>query len=219
MTRPLHVRYAFIREGKSDDYIKRHLTDLCIRHGAREVTDMSIDWLHQTEKTKKEMTAEIKKTLAVPSINLLFIHADADSPDSGPKSRDIADAVHQAAGAGEPPHYVAVIPVQEIEAWILVDEQAIRKVARNPKSSRIRLDIPSPRAVEQINDPKEKLKKALHDASELSGRRLERFKKRFNWHRRILLEGLDCEGPIRQVPAWKKLDNDVRLAMQSLAER
>jgi hypothetical protein len=52
---------------------------------------------------------------------------------------------------------VCVIPVKMTEAWLLIDEKAIREAAGNPKG-RQPLNLPKPSKTEELSDPKETLK-------------------------------------------------------------
>jgi len=109
------------------------------------------------------------------------------------------------------------VPVQETEAWLLLDEESIRSIAGKP-SGRSPLEIPSPARVESIAKPKEKLMEMLAIASELSGRKLKRFKKRFPDHRRLLIERLDIDGLISQVPAWQQLCKDIESTLATMRD-
>jgi hypothetical protein len=60
------------------------------------------------------------------------------------------------------------------EAWLLIDEAAIRSAAGNPRGTTI-LDLRRLRAIEDKADPKNVLYTALRQACELKGRRLARF--------------------------------------------
>jgi hypothetical protein len=110
--------------------------------------------------------------------------------------------------------HVPVIPIRMTEAWLLLDEAEIRRVAGAP-NGKAALDLPRPRRVESIPDPKEVLRQTLARASGLSGRRLELFNKRFSLHRRQLLEGIDPHGPIRDVPSWCHFNADLATSLES----
>src|SRR5205823_12696831 len=125
-----------------------------------------------------------RATQLEPTADLYFIHRDADARRSDARRDEIARA---AADAPLIAKWIAVVPVQETEAWLLLDEAAIRHVAGKPRG-RVNLDLPSARQVENVAKPKEKLRAALVDASELAGRRLERFKAEFSRHRKLLLQ-------------------------------
>ncbi len=81
------------------------------------------------------------------------------------------------------PH-VPVIPIRMTEAWLLLDEAQIRRVAGAP-NDKTALDLPRAGKVESLPDPKALLKTTLARASGLKGRRLEQFNNRFPQHRAI----------------------------------
>ena len=129
--------------------------------------------------------------------DLVVVHRDADREGRSPRLAEIDSAVRQVMP--DIP-LVPVIPIRMTEAWLLLDEAEIRRVAGAP-NSKTPLELPRPGNVESIADPKVLLHRTLALASGLSGRRLEMFNKRFSQHRRRLLERIDHEGPIREVPS------------------
>jgi hypothetical protein len=92
------------------------------------------------------------------------------------------------------------------EAWMLFDEQAIRKAAGNPNGTSL-LDLPSLRNTEAIPDPKEKLRRALETASELSGRRLKKFNTSQAFWR--VVEYIDDFSRLRELSAFRKFEASV----------
>jgi len=62
----------------------------------------------------------------------------------------------------------------------------------------------------------ELLQSALIAASELTGRRLDRFREQFGTHRRTLLELLPIGGPLEQVESWTRLRTDIRAAIRAM---
>lgn len=94
------------------------------------------------------------------------------------------------------------------EAWLILDEQAIRTVAGNPRGRAV-LGLPKWHEVESHADPKSLLNECLIKAAEVSGRRRERIAKRFNQNRRQLLERLDKDGPVKKLDSWQSLVSDV----------
>lgn len=81
--------------------------------------------------------------------------ADSDSHDPGPRLKELEEAVH---GCGVAP-VCLVVPVQELEAWILADVQAVRKVITSWIDDKA-LDFPNP---EGIKDPKEHLERTIRN--------------------------------------------------------
>lgn len=205
------VRFVFLQEGSSDTALVRPLEDLCISAGAREVVGMTPDLSLLPTGRPRTLAARMEAVLTLePSANVLFVHRDSDSRDPQPRYDEIREA-----GAGLSVKPVCIIPVRESETWALVDESLIRSVSENPRG-RVRLIIPSLTALERAADPKRILMDALVTASELRGRRLEKFRKTFNHRRRMLLERIDINGPINQLPAWGRLIKDLTAAVQNL---
>lgn len=193
----LKIEFIFIGEGTSDDSFIALLEELC----------------RLSKKIGHKVSQKAKAALDfAPNTDLLFIHRDADGRDPTPRYEEIAQAI-ESLGVSIP--YVAVVPVQETEAWLLLDEEAIQYVVKKSKG-RMRLNLPSPKQVENIAKPKERLKELLARASGLKGRRLKNFNKKFPQHRRKLLENLDCSGPVSEVPAFKRLVDEIAQAIEKL---
>jgi hypothetical protein len=209
----MEVNFVFVGEGTSDTKLIPLLRELCMLCGADDAKGIIPEWSKLPKKVGHSISQKIKGALKlVPNAELLFIHRDADGPDPTSRYEEIAKAI-ESLGVSIP--YVAVVPIQETEAWLLLDEDAIRRVARKPKG-RMRLNLPSPKQVEKIANPKERLKEALAKASALKGRRLKSFGKKFSEHRQKLLLELDYSSPVSQVPAWQRLFNDTCQAIEKL---
>jgi hypothetical protein len=145
--------------------------------------------------------------------DLIILHRDADRDGRALRLDEIDEAVRTIMP--EVPH-VPVIPIRMTEAWLLLDEGEIRTVAGAP-NGKAALDLPSPRYVESIADPKSALREALAIASGLSGRKLQQFNGRFPRHRAQLLERINPDGPICTVPSWCDFNNDLVSALRDLA--
>lgn len=209
----LRVQFVFVGEGSSDAALVPHLEQLCVEAGAEEARGEALDLRCWPRRTGSRVVDKVIAALELhPTADLLFVHRDADDADPEPRHREIAAAVEEAR---EKVRGVAVVPVQELEAWLLFDEAAIRRVAENP-GGRMPLQLPAPERVEYLGQPKERLMHLLAVASELSSRRLERFKKSFPRRRYLLLELLDTDGPLRRVPAWQRLCADLERALALL---
>ncbi len=209
----IRIFFVFVGEGTTDAALVSHLEDLCVLCGAVEATGIAPDLGRLPQKVGREVSAQVKAAVALePNANLIFAHRDADSVDSALRHQEINEAFEDldVARLGVP-----VVPVQETEAWLLLDQEQIRRVADNPNGTS-QLDLPVPRRVEEISDPKTLLAEILVKASELKGRRRERFKRSIPRRVKLLLERLDPEGNVRLLPAWQKLRSDVQAAIQSM---
>lgn len=121
----------------------------------------------------RHLTERIQTVVREYPCDLLLVHRDADRIDRAARERDIQDAASSAAVSRTP--IVCLIPVRETEAWLLLEERAIRQAAGHPNGRRD-LRLPPLTELEATNQPKERLKKALIEAAELSGRRLKKFR-------------------------------------------
>jgi hypothetical protein len=209
------IHFVFIGEGSSDAGLIPHLENLCIELGADEVTGTAVDYQRLQENFSRTVEAKLMAAIQLePSANLYFIHRDPDTPEASERYREISDAV-VACSLGQ--QWVAVIPVQETEAWILLDEVAIRKVAGRP-GGREPLNLPRPSRVEAIAQPKEQLKEALVRAANVTGRRLTKFRADFPIHRLLLLQRLPTGGLLSDVKSWTRMRDDLETVIRHLSD-
>ncbi|MGI9002133.1 MAG: hypothetical protein ACR2GH_10740 [Pseudonocardia sp.] len=134
-------------------------------------------------------------------VDVVVVHRDADGAGQRARFDEISDAV---AATEISSHLVPIIPVRMTEAWLLLDEQAIRTVAGNPRG-RTTLSLPRHHEVEGVYDPKAVLRQAVLEAASVTGRRRDRLDRRFSENRRQLLERLDPHGPVSRLPSWCSL--------------
>ncbi len=208
------LRGVFLADGPSDLPLANHLTRLC--------ADVGLD-IALTSLNPHELPGAVRRTVEHrlrfvraqgASTDLIFVHRDAEGQHPDLRRIEIRDGVAK-SGIEDP--FVPVVPVRMTEAWLLLDESAIREVAGRPHG-RTALKLPNARAVEAIADPKELLRYALVTASETSGRRRDNFKRDFDRHRRLLLDRLDADGPVSQLGAWKRLRTDIAEVARQLQD-
>lgn len=139
----------------------------------------------------------------VASLDVLFVHRDAEGGDTEHRHMEIKRAI---GGASlEYPH-VPVVPVRMTEAWLLCDPAPIRRVVGNPNG---RTPLSLPADPERMIDPKAELRSLLAKAAEVQGRRLEQLDRRFPQLRRQLLETLDVNGPISRLPSFVRFNENL----------
>lgn len=207
------ISFVFIGEGSSDSGLVNHLESLCLDCGAEEVTGTAPDLSALPRQVGHTVKAKLQAVLVLnASANLVFLHRDADSPTADFRYQEIETATRE-LGLILP--HVAVVPIQATEAWLLLDEVAIRRAADKP-GGRTPLDIPRPREVENIHKPKERLWELLRTASELSGRRLTRFNRDLERRRWLLLQELPTHGPVCEVRSWQRLKADLTATIEQL---
>jgi len=183
-----------------------HLRTLLIRFGATEAVGQPRDYRGTPLNKLRLFRAEGIST------DLVFIHRDADRARPEDRRAEIGDA---AADCALPSLVIPVVPVQELEAWLMTDAQALRQIVGRP-NGRAELGIPRLAAIETTPSPKERLRDALLAASEATGRRRVQERKDFEKRRRALLERLDIDGPVRQLAAWRQLEADIQAAVTNL---
>lgn len=212
----LRVKFVLVCEGPSDRGLVRHLEALCVRAGASEVIgdapDLGLLGVPTGHCAAEQVRAVVDR---MADVNLVFIHRDADASAPARVRRQLEEEMRAAEAL---PGYVMVVPVQELEAWLLVDPQAIREVAGNPRGT-VGLDLPALRRIEATARPKERLRAALVLASEARGRTLARLKRESSELHRILLERLDIDGPVTQLRSWRSLVDDIGAAIGRLGEQ
>ena len=120
------------------------------------------------------MRDKIAAALDLFRCHILFVHRDSDGQNPEWRYNEVRDAIGPLANRSAPLSYVCVVPIRMTEAWLLVDEVAIRNAAGNP-AGEVSLTLPRLQQIEDIPNPKALLRNLLRTASEMSGRRLKRF--------------------------------------------
>jgi len=207
------MRIAFLGEGTSDNGIAPHIERLAAERGIRSSVTVP-DFARLGSKVGHSVPEKLCALRGFgDEYDLVVVHRDADNAGYEARADEISQVI--LAEWAEVEH-VPAIPVRMLEAWLLLDEQAIRQVAENP-NGRMTLELPKVAAVERIADPKNLLKEILAKASGLSGRRFDQFQRRFPQHRLRLLELLDPHGAVLALPSWERFIGDLDAAFGAWA--
>jgi hypothetical protein len=150
------------------------------------------------------LAQQMERAVNAYPCDLLFVHRDAEKEDPQVRQGQIEEALMH---SGVQQKLVPVVPVRMTEAWLLVDEAAIRSAARNPRGTAA-LALPKPSKIESMPEPKEALFNALRTASELTGRRLSQFHPQAQRHR--VTEHLESIAPLRDLPSFARLEAQLR---------
>jgi hypothetical protein len=206
------VRCLFVCEGSSDAGIAGHIETIAARRGV--LMDVTVpDYGLLEERVGNRVEDKVRAGIALGGqFDLIAVHRDCDNAGVEPRRREIATAVLECDYRA--PH-VAIIPVRMTEAWLILDEVEIRRVAANP-NGRTRLDLPSYREAERMADPKSFLREVLAKASEATGRRLEKFNNRFHNHRSQLLRDLNLDGAVSDLPSWRRFVQEIEDVLESM---
>jgi len=209
----IYARAVLLADGTSDEPLALHVAGLARKFGL-DLDVVVPDFGRLDDPPGRTVRRRLERLLQIDDrFDVLIVHRDAERHAPPTRRREIAEAC-RAAGVAWP--RIPIVPVRMTEAWLLLDELAIRLVAGKP-SGREDLCLPPSSQAESTPDPKGALQDALQRASGLAGRRLREFKRDFPAHRRQLLERLDRDGPVRELGAWKSLEADVQAVARGLA--
>lgn len=208
-----YVQFLLVCEGPTDIPLQEHIRKLLIWVGAGEVVGSAPNFKRLRGFTGHDVESKLQAAVQLePGANLVIVHRDSDGRDPDPRHDEI-EAARRTLGIEQ--NTVPVVPVQETEAWLLLDEEEIKRAAGNP-SSRADLGLPGPTDVERVASPKDVLYEALLEASGTTGRRRERFRTRLPAAASQLLRRLPVQGEIERVPAWQRFRADLRDAIARL---
>lgn len=206
----MSLRAVLIVDGPSDLPMAGHLEQLCaVYHREVQITAIDPRHLSGVGRRVEDRLRFILNQETDP--DLVFVHRDAEAVPPGDRVAEVMNAA-QSVGISED-DVVPVVPVRMTEAWLLLDEAEIRRVAGRPNGSGD-LALPRLAAVESVADPKALLRDVLLQAGSPSGRRRrQQFERDFGQHRALLLQRLDIDGPVTQLSSWQRLRRDIRNAM------
>ena len=201
-------RFTLLSDGSSDRTLIPHLTWLLKQNGVTLPVVSAWADLNRLRERPKNLTEKIERTLELYPCELLFIHRDAEREPPESRREEIANALLNVNEDLEKPLYVCVIPVRMSEAWLLFDENAIRRASGNSEGN-AGLGLPRLRNVENLPDPKEVLFNAIRVASEKSGRRLKQLNSDMLILRYRVSELIEDFSPLRILPAFQRLEEDI----------
>ena len=142
----------------------------------------------------------------------MFIHRDAEADENPIETRTKEIRKAEKLVKNSLPPIVCVIPIKMVEAWLLFNEAAIRKVVGNPKG-RQELNLPKISEIEKIVDPKATLEEILTIAS-FPNRRGKRVNIPSNYCVRIA-EEIDDFAPLRNLFAFQELEKDLKYVLET----
>ncbi len=210
------LRYTLVSDGTTDralipiiDWVLLSIAEL----GERGIESQWADL--RGRDRDRGLAGKITAALHHYPRELLFVHRDAEASERAiwqQRQEEIRKAME-----AHPVPYVCVIPVRMTEAWLLIDAEAICKAADNPHC-KAAIEIPQPRRLEALSDPKQLLHELLERASEKTGRRLDQFRRELTWRR---VRGAELSGdfsPLNRLSAFAQFVEETRQAVQQLPD-
>jgi len=157
------------------------------------------------------LSERIKRAIEQYPCDVLFVHRDAEKAARENRVDEISRAIKGTAVD----FHVAVVPVRMTDAWLLIDEGAIRRAADNP-NGKVMLTLPALNRIEGLSNPKNALRDLLVAASEKTGRRLKQFKRDLGQRVHRVADLINDFSALRQLAAFRALEKDTRETLATL---
>lgn len=209
----MNIRFTLLAEGTSDRALLPILGWALRQESQVQEIEMNFADPSRLPPMSAGLQPRIVRALELHPADILFVHRDADRRPHAERRNEVLQASNPASVRNV---VVPVIPVRTTEAWLLVDATAIRRAANNPRGTTM-LEIPRPSRLEQAADPKQILYTALRGASELSGRRLQKFDEALAAVR--VSNYIPDFGVLRQLPAFREFEIDLRSVLAGLVDQ
>ncbi|NLF03361.1 MAG: DUF4276 family protein [Anaerolineales bacterium] len=209
----LRLRYTLVCDGSSDAALMPILTKTLQTHGVACAIQPALAETWSLPRSDPSLSSRIRLGVELYPCDLLFVHRDAEKQDPRKRKQEIARAVHEALQVSSAVPAVCVVPVRMQEAWLLTCESALRQAAGN-RTGRQPLALPQLSDLESLPHPEKLLHALLREASGLGARR----QRRLSVHACAVrvADYMDDLGPLRQLRAYRMLEEDVDLALSGL---
>ena len=202
------LRFTLVGDGSSDQALIPILTWLLRQYWEGTPIQPAFADLRWLPNPPGKLSQRIDKSVELYPCDLLFVHRDAEGKSMEDRFDEIGKSLARSE-RGKTLPVVCVVPVRMQEAWLLIDESALKTAVGNP-SSRETLPMPDVRRLEGLKDPKSTLHELLRRASGLQGRRrLKHFNRDLGkCVQRVALQIGDFR-PLRTLAAFRELENQV----------
>jgi hypothetical protein len=206
------LRYTLLTDGPSDEALLPLLTWLLRQKNIQQPIQSEWADLRRLPNPPKKLPQRIEKTLDLYPCELLFIHRDAEKIPFEDRKKEIENAIKKMPNKSKVPPSVCVIPVRMQEAWLLFDENAIRKASGNPHGQNI-LKLPRLVQLEQLSNPKDVLHNLIREASGLNAHRQKKLN--LGVITRRVAEFVMDYSPLRNLSAFSDLENELGQVVNS----
>jgi len=207
------MRYTLVADGSSDRCLRRIINwilEAIPRVSAVGFVEQFAD-VREFSERPHTLDEKVRRASELFPCEILFVHRDAESEPRSKRVDEIASAVASLAGL----RHVPVVPVRMTEAWLLIDEHAIRQAAGNPNGI-VDLEMPAISRLESLPNPKHELRQRLLKASELSGRRREKLKRDLPRRVQRVADLIADFDSLRALPAFSAFESDTESAVSQI---
>jgi hypothetical protein len=202
----MNLTYTLLADGNSD----RSLLHI-INWALEQIPGMRVNsqFADVSLKHRVGLYRRAEAAVNVYECDILFVHRDAETVALDDRIDEINDNLNE---LDKP--YVPIVPIRMTEAWLLIDELAIRTAASNP-NGHSDLDMPRVDRLEGIPNPKHLLDEKLKLASDLPASRLRKFRPESRRHR--VAELITDYSPLRRLSAFRQFENDLIACVHTLS--
>lgn len=202
------LRFTLVGDGSSDRALILILTWLLCQHWDDVPIQSEFSDLRRLPNPPRGLSRRIDKSMELYPCDLLFVHRDAEGESVEKRLEEIRESLERSE-RGKTLPVICVIPVRMQEAWLLIDESALKMAAGNPSNHQA-LPMPDVRRLENLPDPKRILHDLLRQASGLQGRRrLKRFDRDLGKCVQRVAQQIDDFHPLRKLAAFRMLEDRV----------
>lgn len=203
------LRCTLLTDGPSDRALVPLIRWLLREHRGITPVDLEFADLGRLVDPPRDLSQRIERSIELYPCDVLFVHRDAERASLTKRVREINDALTRRSRPEALP-VVTVIPVRMTEAWLLIDEAALRVAAGSPRG-RQPLRLPAVRDLEGLADPKRILHDLLREASGLRDRRrrLDHFNRDLGTCVQRVAERIEDFSLLRQLNAFQALETQV----------
>jgi hypothetical protein len=215
---PRTLRITLTTDGSSDKALLPVIRWMVLQTFPGRTLEYDLQWADLGRVVGKDIRKpRVEQAIHYYPCDLLLFHRDAESRDPPLIEERYREIETELRGHTIPA--VPIVPITMTEAWLLIEESAIKKAADNPNSS-AKLTLPAIDRLEQLPDPKQTLHELLIAACELPARRLDKFKRPSELTRRRerVAELIDDFSPLRQLSAFQRFEQNWNTAMANFAD-
>ena len=195
-----------VSDGASDRALIPILTWALRRQGYDGPVNPQWADLRRLKPPPSRLDLKLRASVEFYPCDLLFIHRDAEGQPLADREQEIMRAV-QTVKAEILALFVPVVPVRMMEAWLLIEEAAIRSAAGNPNGDD-ELDLPLVRHLENLPNPKGVLHNLIREASGLGAHRRQRLKVGQLVYR--IADLVNDFSPLESIPAFSSFSAELR---------
>lgn len=206
-----HIEAVLICDGPSDQALEHPIRWLLSKSGFQGTLNIEVPDFRKLKPRSSKLHHRLEAAVKLFQPSVIFIHRDAEREQWEARVSEIESSFQKLNRSGIP--YVPIVPVRMLESWLLFDEEAIRRAAGNP-NGRCRLTMPRISTLSGIPDPKGRLCSLLSTASELSGRKLRKFKPLSKRH--LVAEEIGDFSPLLAVDSFKEVQNSISRLVASI---